>query len=194
MSVTLASVNNGKPRCIIVTGRPGSGKTTLASELAKRLRMPLISRDALKEGYVNTFGVRHDQLPASTNALVSDIFFAIVGQHLAGGVSVVIEAAFQHAVWEAGLARIQAAAEPIFVVCSLDGFVATRRHLQRALDDPLREFFHGDRQVAIYRQTRALPTPEDYSAPHFNAPSIEVSTAAEYVPTIDEIVKRIQLR
>jgi len=52
-----------KPKCIIVTGRPGSGKTTLARKLAERLWMPVLSRDEIKEGYVNTFGVKHDQFP-----------------------------------------------------------------------------------------------------------------------------------
>ncbi len=42
-----------QPKCIIVTGRPASGKTTLAWILVKKLNLPLISRDALKEGYVN---------------------------------------------------------------------------------------------------------------------------------------------
>ena len=51
-----------KPMCIIVTGRPGSGKTTLSKKLARRLWMPVISRDEIKEGYVNTYGVRHDEL------------------------------------------------------------------------------------------------------------------------------------
>ena len=55
-----------RPGCVLVTGRPGSGKTTLARKLAGLLRMPLVSRDEVKEGYVNTFGVRHGRLPADT--------------------------------------------------------------------------------------------------------------------------------
>lgn len=51
-----------KPKCIVVTGRPGSGKTTLARKLAEGLWMPKISRDEVKEGYVNTFGMKHEQL------------------------------------------------------------------------------------------------------------------------------------
>ena len=34
-----------KPKCIIVTGRPGAGKSTLSKELAKLLYMPVISRE-----------------------------------------------------------------------------------------------------------------------------------------------------
>src|SRR5688500_9925004 len=87
---------NPKPKCIIVTGRQGSGKTTLAKKLGERLWMPVIHRDEIKEGYVSTFGIKHDELPADTNRVVTDFFFRLVNQYLGGNISVVIEAAFQH--------------------------------------------------------------------------------------------------
>src|ERR671912_1803687 len=126
---------NRKPKCVIITGRPGSGKTTLAKRLGGRLWMPVISRDEIKEGYVNTFGVKHDQLPPDANGLVSDLFFGIVNQYLAGHISVVIEAAFQHTVWEARMPTILELASPLIVLCSADGEVAARRHLQRGLEN-----------------------------------------------------------
>ena len=182
---------NRKPLCIIVTGRPGSGKTTLAKKLGERLWMPVISRDEIKEGYVNTFGVKHDELPADTNGLVSDLFFVIINQYLAGNISVVIEAAFQHRVWEPRMAKIVELAMPVIVLCCVDDAVAARRHLQRGLENPNREFYHGDRRVAHYRETGEILSPETYAAPEFKVPTIEVSTDGEYVPGIDEIVRQI---
>ena len=85
---------NKTPKCVIVTGRPGAGKTTLSKELAQRLWMPFVSRDEIKEGYVNTFGLPHDQLPSETNRVVSDFFFEVVNQYLTNKVSVIIEADF----------------------------------------------------------------------------------------------------
>ena len=183
---------NRKPKCIIVAGRPGSGKTTLAKKLGERLWMPVISRDEIKEGYVNTYGVKHDQLPPDTNGLVTDLFFGIVNRYLAGRISVVIEAAFQHKVWEPRMPEILELASPLIVLCSVDDAVAARRHLRRGLENPNREFYHGDRRVADYRKTGEVSPPASYTAPQFDVPTIHVSTDGEYVPRIDEIVRQIQ--
>jgi len=151
----------------------------------------VISRDEIKEGYVNTFGVRHDELPPDTNGLVSDLFFGIVNQYLAARISVVIEAAFQHRVWESRIPEIIESASPLIILCSVDDAVAARRHLQRGLENPNREFYHGDRRVTHYRETGEFLSPESYEAPKLDVPTIAVSTDGEYVPSIDEVVKRI---
>jgi hypothetical protein len=160
--------------------------------LGERLWLPVISRDEIKEGYVNTFGVKHDQLPPDTNGVVSTLFFAIVDHYLSSLVSVVIEAAFQHKVWEPRIPRIVEIANPFIVVCSVDGEVAAQRHLQRGLDNPQRDFYHGDKPVSGYRETGILGPPANYVAPAFDLPTVHVSTEGVYSPTLDEIVKRIQ--
>lgn len=183
---------NRKPKCIIVTGRAGAGKTTLSKKLAERLWMPVISRDEIKQGYVNTFGVKHDQLPPDTDALVTEFFFLIVNQYLAGNISVVIEAAFQHKVWELRMPNIVELSSPTIVLCSVDEILAARRHLQRGLEKPEREFYHSDNRVVHYRKTGEFLHPASYEAPKFNnVPTIEVSTDGEYSPSIEEIVKQI---
>ncbi len=181
-----------KPKCIIVTGRAGAGKTTLSKKLGERLWLPVISRDEIKQGYVNTFGVKHDRLPPDTDALVTNFFFDLVNQYLAGKISVVIEAAFQHKVWEPRMPKISELGTPIIVLCSVDEVVAARRHLQRGLENPEREFYHSDNRVVHYRKTGEFLYPADYTAPKLDVPTIEVSTAGEYDPSIDELVRRIK--
>ena len=181
-----------KPKCIIVTGRAGSGKTTLARKLGELLWMPVVSRDEIKEGYVNTYGVKHDQLPPNTNGLLTDFFFQIVDQYLASNVSVVIEAAFQHEVWASRMSKILELSRVWIVLCCTADAVAAGRHLQRGLQNPNREFYHGDKRVAHYRETGEILSAENYVAPQFDVPTIQVSTDEEYFPSLDEIVKQIQ--
>ncbi|HJO93111.1 MAG TPA: AAA family ATPase [Victivallales bacterium] len=183
---------NIKAKCIIVTGRPGSGKTTLAGKLSRELYLPKLSRDEIKEGFVNTFNVRHDKLPEDTNNKINDLFFESILYLLRGKVSLVIEAAFQHNLWSLIVPRIQKIAKPFIIICDLDAEVCARRHLERGLEDSNREFFHGDKRVSIYKDTGQFITGSDYESPDFNEPTLKVSTYNGYVPEIDEIIKFIK--
>ncbi len=183
---------NAKPKCIIVTGRPGSGKTTLTGKVSRRLWMPKISRDEIKEGYVNTFGVKHDQLPPETNGVVNEVFFAVTLSLLEGKVSVVIEAAFGHKLWDRVVPRILQIASTGIIVCDLDAETSARRHLQRGLEDPNREFYHGDRRVALYRQTGEFSPGGPYDPPRYDVPTLHVSTRDQYDPPIEDVVQFVR--
>ena len=182
------------PKCIFVTGRGGSGKTTLAKKLGQLLWMPVISRDEIKEGYINTYGVKHDDLPDDTNKVVSTFFFEVVRQYLANNISVVIEAAFQHRVWSAHVPAIAEIGDVFVVVCAIDDEVAARRHLERGLQEPKREFYHGDRQVREFRETGVMAAPEPWEPPELELQTIEVSTVGEYSPGLGEVVQWIEKR
>lgn len=181
-----------KPKCIIVTGRAGAGKTTLSKKLGHKLWMPVISRDEIKEGYVNTFGVKHHQLPPETDRLVTDLFFDVVFQLLTGKVSIIIEAAFQHPVWEWRMPTILELSHPFFVICTIDAEIAAERHLQRGLANPRREFYHEDKRVSLFRATGEIGTPQPYVAPSLGVPTVQVSTENDYLPSLEELTNKIE--
>lgn len=183
---------NNKPKLVIITGRPGSGKTTLAKELGKTLHFPVISRDEVKEGYVSTFNVQHDELPQDTNKVVSEIFFKSIEFLLSNNVSVIAEAAFQHNIWEPEMSRLKNYSDVFIVYCEIDAEVAAKRHLERGINDSTREFFHGDKRVSHFKETRTALPAEEYEPPSFKVPIIKVSTENGYNPELEQIKEQIK--
>ena len=176
-----------RPKCIIVTGRPGAGKTTLARELSHLVHMPLLSRDEMKEGFVTTFGVSHEELAPDTNRVVTDAFFSIVRSVLQARVSLVVEAAFQHKLWSEAVAAWSNVGELRFIICEAEPLLCAQRHLDRGLADPTREVYHGDRRVKVFRETGEFLPPGDYSPPSFDLPTLSVTTADGYTPDLPAI-------
>ena len=179
-----------KPYLLVVTGRPGAGKTTFAQALGQEICMPVISRDQIKEGYVRTFGKKHTELGPDTNLRATEIFFDTLMGLVDSGVSVIAEAAFQHRLWSERLASFMDKARIVMLICTVDGEVALQRFVQRGLHDPRREYFHGDKGVDMARRGIALEV-SPYEEPHLDLPVFHIDTSGEYVPSVAELAAEI---
>jgi predicted kinase len=176
-----------KPFVIVVTGRPGSGKTTLAHALARRIACPALCRDEFKEGYVHTLGGTHASLGPDINLRLYNIFFETVDFIVSKGISAVIEAAFQHKVWEPKLIHLAEIARVAVVVCTVEPMLARSRFIERGLADAARERFHGDNAVQAAKSGLELAVGE-YDPPHMDLPTLTVDTTDGYKPELDQVV------
>ncbi|TDO49417.1 putative kinase [Kribbella sp. VKM Ac-2527] len=127
-----------KPMLIVVSGPPGSGKTTLAHRVAAAVGCPAICRDEIKEGMAHaTPGfVPGPGDPLTMRTLAT--FFDVIGLLVGRGTTVVAEAAFQDRLWRPGLTSFLALAELRIIHCTVPAEVAYERIASRSATEPSR--------------------------------------------------------
>lgn len=178
-----------RPTLIVISGPAGTGKTTLAHELARAIGCPAVCRDEIKEGMVHA---AVDFEPAPGDELTRrtlPTFFDVLRLLLERGVTVVAEAAFQDKVWRPNLEPLLPLAELRIVQCHTDRATARGRIAERAAhrtahaDAPLLEAIDaGETYFEDFDRVAAIGT------------SIDVDTTSGYAPPIDAIVDFVNAR
>jgi predicted kinase len=169
----------GRPRLILVTGPPGSGKTTLAYALAAAIGCPVVSRDAIKEGMAAAepgfAATMSDQLSLRTYS----VFFAMLDLLVRAEVTTVAEAAFGHRLWAQGLRSLTGPADLRVVHCTVSDDEARSRMRRRLAGDPTR---------AAHADSEHLAAPPDFTPLTVASPTLDVATDDGYQPELAAVV------
>ncbi|MCB0064588.1 MAG: ATP-binding protein [Caldilineaceae bacterium] len=82
---------------ILITGHPGTGKTTLAHSLAKELALPLLYRDGLKETLADTLGWSTEEWSLKLGAATWELLYHLIESLLRARVPHIVESNFSPA-------------------------------------------------------------------------------------------------
>lgn len=183
-------------RVVLVTGEPGSGKTTLGLALSRELRVPFLSRDGVRGGLFFTEGgwsERPRRVPTAGEAVEAvEAMLGIVETTAGLGVSCVVEYVFRQE-RPADLARIEAVAKCVVIRtwcadalgrCG-DRDASDRLLNRRPVLDVLGYDTVLDRTTSARARMRSVTSEMQTD---FDLPGLSVNTDHGYRPSLERII------
>jgi predicted kinase len=139
---------DSNPTVIIVTGRPAAGKSTLAKWLSQELKIPLVSKDSIREELFDRLGWKDRKWAQDLGKASIDMMFYFAHAELGVGHSIIMDNSFYPPVSNPRFQSLKEEydAESIQIICDSNRETLFQRFKARA-EAGGRHPGHGDSDV-----------------------------------------------
>ena len=175
-----------RPRLVLVTGGPGSGKTTLVARLGTAIGLPVLSRDRLKALLADALDPPANADRAMLRHVHVRLFFGLLVELLASGPGLIAESALDRRLAPEDLAPALARADAVIVHCDLVHEVAVHRFAARARRGERHRVHDDAAHLARLADDPAAWNPYR-EPPPLDVPILRVDTSSGYRPDLAAI-------
>jgi predicted kinase len=121
------------PKLIIMTGRPAAGKSTIGKRLSQDLKLPIISKDGIREVLLDRLGCKDRPWAQLLGKAGIDMMFYFARAEFEAGRSIILDNAFDPTLSSPRFQVLKADynAESIQVVCNSDSKTLFQRFKTR---------------------------------------------------------------
>jgi predicted kinase len=124
-----------RPLLVLVSGSPGSGKTTLARRLAADLVLPLLGKDTIKEALGDVLLVDSVERSQEVGRESVEVLYALIREQLQLGVPLVVDHVFQQGFAGEVLPLVECSTA-VLIHCRAPDVVLAQRVLDREARGP----------------------------------------------------------
>ena len=181
-----------RPFLVLVTGAPGSGKTTLGQNLARELRLPLLTKDRLKTSLADMLGASDRTASQRLTGIAFRQLYALVADQISLGVGVILEANLYRGAAEADVEPFVSTSRLMQIHCMTSFETSAARFIARA-SDPDRHWSFLDHERVVELERGECPEPWSQAQPlDLPIPLLEVDTTDGYRPCLGQIVEWVR--
>jgi predicted kinase len=150
-----------QPYLIVITGHPGSGKTSIARQLSERLHLPVISKDTLKERMFDELGSSGKEWSLKVSSASHRIMDDIIEQTLLAGNSIIVESNFKENIDSERFAAVvkRYHVSCVQILCVANGPTLFQRWNERIKNKERHEGHVENANIEQIRQDLLLPYP-----------------------------------
>lgn len=150
---------NMQPTLVIITGHPGSGKTSIAKRLSEQYNVSFISKDALKERMFDALGSDDKQWSLKVSSAAHRIMDDMIGQILQAGNSVIVESNFKPEIDSERFATIvdTCKVKCVQILCHADGVILFNRWNERISNEERHEGHVEEVSLEQIKQDLSVP-------------------------------------